>query len=391
MSAPSEPPAHQRTRGGSDVFRSNRRGFLRRAAAGGVVVAAAPLLKVSGIGTASAEAAPASFVNWITGASSQLPANPWGLTGTDLGIPYAIENGEVGYLFGDTFTSQPAAGGGPGAGVNWRSPVMLRSDTHPTSAGGIRFKSAAGQSGNALAPQLISYPHNGNLDGYTLVTAIPNDAVHFPETGRHVMSFMSIRDWTAQNGWGWRTNYAGLAVSDNGGNSFQTVPAARWFNDGGNQDPSQMWSMQRMGDWVYIISVRAGRQSGPMMLRRVRWDEILDPAKYQSWGHVGGTWQWGSTATPILSGRFGEPSLRLLADGTWVMAYLEADDELIVTRTAAEPTGPWSSPVTQIDTSGGTGYYGSFIHPWSLNCVDGLHLIVSGWFGYHSGHWTGTL
>jgi len=375
----------------------DRRQFIKRGALIGAGFAAAPLLRVPGLelipGLAAqdAHALPADFKSWITGPLSQLPANPWGVNGTDLGIPYLIENGDVGYVFGDTFSNTPPGGGGPGASADWRSPVMLRSSAHPANADGILFESAAGQPGVGLAPQLITYNHNANNGGYFEVTLIPNDALYIEETGRHVMSYMSINNWNDTGNWNWETNFAGLAYSDNGGNSFTRAAGAQWLNDGSNGDPFQMCTMQRDGDWVYIFSVRAGRQVGPMLLRRVRWEDILDPGEYEGWGLSGGDWQWGVPPTALFSGRFGEPSVRLLADGTWAMSYLDVTAERIVTRTSSNPTGPWSAEVEQLDTSGGTGYYGGFIHPWSLLCQDNLHLMVSGWFGYRVGHWVGTL
>jgi len=84
-----------------------------------------------------------------------------------------------------------------------------------------------------------------------------NLAIALPD-GRHIMSYMSIAQWYNDVNIQWRTNYAGLAIS-NDGNSFQRTPTV-WWNDGSNTDPFQMWTMQRDGDWVYVFSVRAGRQ-----------------------------------------------------------------------------------------------------------------------------------
>lgn len=45
----------------------------------------------------------------------------WGVAGTDLGIPYLLENNEsIGYIFGDTFSTQF-----PEDDNDWRSPVIL--------------------------------------------------------------------------------------------------------------------------------------------------------------------------------------------------------------------------------------------------------------------------
>jgi hypothetical protein len=77
----------------------------------------------------------------------------------------------------------------------------------------------------------------------------------------------------------------------------------------------------RDGDWMYIVSVRARRQTVPMMLFRVPWNRMFDQGAYVCWNGSG----WGTKegAVPILQGTFGKPSLRKLSDGTWALAYTE--------------------------------------------------------------------
>jgi hypothetical protein len=183
--------------------------------------------------------------------------------------------------------------------------------------------------------------HNGpDHEGRFEVSVIPNDGISFPETGRQLISYMSIEHWNpGPRGSLWKSRYAGLAYSDNGNDFIRTN--LEWWNNGDNSDPFQMWTMQRDGEWVYIYSVRSGRQPGPMMLRRVSWDRILSPADYQGWGWQAGTWAWGRPCTPILTGHFGEPSVRMLVDGTWAMSYLNCATGSIVTRVAEGPDRPW--------------------------------------------------
>ncbi|GAB1311922.1 hypothetical protein MFIFM68171_02132 [Madurella fahalii] len=300
------------------------------------------------------------------------PNARWFVAGTDLGIPYILENGAVGYFFGDTYATAR-----PEQNNDWRSPVMLRSAIHPAAPNGVVFDSAAGVLGDGHAPELMHNGHNGDDGADTFeITVIPNDAISFPETGRHVLSYMSIRDWHAPPQ-PWRTNYAGLAVSDDG-NRFMRI-CHKWWNDHGNADPFQMWSMQRDGDFVYIFSVRSGRQQGPMMLQRVLWNAILDYSAYEGWGWDGTDWAWGHPPTPILEGWFSEPSVRKLNDGTWVMVYLNVDRNAIVSRTARGPDQPWSDEVVQISNATGQNLYGGFVHPWSTSARDDLHLLVSQW------------
>jgi hypothetical protein len=322
----------------------------------------------------------------------------WQVAGTDLGIPYVLENGSIGYLFGDTFNTPFPEG--PPQPNDWRSPVMLRSDVHPGVSGGVVFDSAAKVAGDGRAPEIMHNGHFGaGIDGVWEVTVIPNDGISFPETGRQLVSYMSIENWDSAGRQGpqWKTNYAGLAYSDNGNDFVRTN--LKWWNNSSNTDPFQMWTMQRDGDFVYVFSVRAGRQDGPMMLRRVPWEAMFDPAAYEGWGWNGSDWGWARPPTPILSGRFSEPSVRRLSDGTWAMCYLNAATGNIVTRTAAGPDRAWSRETVQIFGWQEPGLYGGFIHPWSTSSRGELHLLVSKWTfnrdrtssAYHVSQFAGSL
>lgn len=358
----------------------------------------------------------ATLVARLTGADKYTSTN-WKVAGTDLGIPYLLENGlSVGYLFGDTFSSAwpgPVPPEPAGSGADWRSPVGLRSTTNPKNAI-IQFDSAYNLWGNGKAPELFHNGHFGQgLPGHNEISVIPNDGIAFPETGDHIVSYMSIDNWNSNANQNWRSHYAGLAWSDNG-NQFQRMDV-RWNNsaNGLNNDPYQMWTMEREGQYVYVFSVRSGRQTTPIVLQRVRWDQMLDPWAYQGWNASTQTWggPWTAHQSPLIdqlsiSSRIGEPSVRRINDpagGTgakkWVMSYLRLANNQIVTRTAPSPTGPWSAEVNQVNTSG-QSYYGGFIHPWSDTSTNGLTLIVSKWSrnwwnnqtnAYHVEQWRGTV
>jgi hypothetical protein len=306
----------------------------------------------------------------------------WMVGGTDLGIPYVLENGSIGYLFGDTFSSSP------NDGQNWRTPVMLRSAVHPSDPGGIVFDSAAKVAGNGMAPALFPSPHDMSKKPGAEYTVIPNDGISFPETGRQLISFFSVNSWDDKNGADWQTNYASLAYSDNG-NDFTRVPNLGWQNNATNTDPFQMWTMQRDGDYVYVFSVRAGRQQGPMMLQRVNWEKMFNKDQYECWNGS----SWGGTCASILDGKFGEPSVKKLKSGVWAMVYLNLANLTIVSRTAPSPTGPWSAEKTQVTFQMETNLYGGFIHPWSDVGTNNLHIMVSKFTSteYHVCQWVGTL
>lgn len=290
--------------------------------------------------------------------------------GTDLGIPFLLPDGNnVGYLFGDTFAVQgPFLDGLEPGADKYRAQVMLRSDDIPTKGQSIVFDSAAGleYAEKATAPEFLGQWH-----------ILVNDGVSLPD-GSIVISYQHTVEVDDPADKTWHTDYAGLAWSPDG-NHFELI-GPKWENTPDNNDPYQMWSMQRDGDYVYIVSDRAGRKTGPMMLFRVRWDEMLNPDAYTYWS--GDSWGKKQDAKPIMEGRFGEPSLRKLQDGTWVLSYADySRTPKIVTRTiqdpASGPEGVWSEPKIQLTWQQQPFLYGGFVHPNSTK--DNLILMVSVW------------
>ena len=306
------------------------------------------------------------------------PCYEFKVCGTDLGIPFLLNNGSVGYLFGDTFSvAGPYVKNLSPGGDKWRSPVMLRSNTTPTVGQPITFDNAAGLSGTGIAPEVM---FNGHRRGRE-VSIFPNDGISLPD-GRIIMSYMSVGSETTPDNVKWSSSYAGLAVSNNGGNSFDRMLGSDripgpgdpvWINNRNNTDPFQMWSMQRDGDYIYVVSVRAGRQQGPMMMLRVPWQHVMEKQYYECWNGS----NFGGECQPLLpDSKYGEPSLRKLGD-TWVMSYVDYTRTQLVTRTADKPTGPWSEPKIQMTWSDLNALYGGFVHPYST--PDNLILMVSSW------------
>lgn len=316
----------------------------------------------------------------VTGADMDT-AKRFGVAGTDLGIPYLGADGSIKFEFGDTFTiPDPAKQVGL---QGWRSPVILRSLTEPVPGQPIVFDSAVGLNGYGIAPEVISNGHNSGGE----FSVIPTDGISFSETGDEIISYMSIRSWNDIGTENWQTNGAGLAWSPDGEHFHRIGPV--WENTPDNKDPFQMWTMARRGDYVYVISVRAGRQYGPMMLRRVHWNSMLEKNSYECFNGRG----WGGDCQPLQWGRFGEPSLRWvsdpdnLMDGKWVLSYLEVpmdssmassqEKPRIVTRTSYTPAGTWSTPKIQVTWDEFPYLYGGFIHPRST--PSNLIMMVSTW------------
>ncbi|MCA9334723.1 DUF4185 domain-containing protein [Candidatus Saccharibacteria bacterium] len=305
------------------------------------------------------------------------PCYEYKVCGTDLGIPFLLPNNSVGYLFGDTFSAMgPYVKNVRPGRDGWRSPVILRSNVLPEINQPIIFDSAAGISGTGVAPEVMYNGHRNSRE----ISIYPNDAISLPD-GRVAMSYMSVGG-NATDTAKWASSYAGIAISNDGGNTFDRMLGSDhlpgpgdpvWSNNRSNTDPNQMWSMQRDGDYIYIITARAGRQTGPMMMLRVLWQHITDKRYYECWNGE----NFGGECQPLLpESKYGEPSLRKLGD-TWVMSYVDYTHAQLMTRTASTPTGPWSEPKIQMNWRDLNALYGGFIHPYST--PNNLILMVSTW------------
>lgn len=371
------------------------------------------LIYLNGLVNGQKEGNMATYNGRITGANTTGTINSidYGVNGTDLGIPYLVNKNtqEVNFLFGDTFSS-PAPGGPlepPGSGADWRSPVGLKTTSAADSSFKL-FNKALGTNPN-WANEMFYNAHNTSEQWRDEFSVIPNDGIYLPETGRHIVSFMSINRWNGNgstNPADWRTGYSSLAYSDDEVN-WTRVPFLAWENAENNLDPYQMVSMQRDGDYVYFISVRAGRQNSPMMLRRCHYMHLFEKNWYEGWGWNGSNWGWGRPCTSIFpEKRYGEPSLRKLGN-KWVMSYVDYSRRIlfgtvwqpaVVTRTADAIDGVWSAEKVQVTMAQVPNLYGGFIDPRVGTNANDITLYVSRWSKnaagatthYHVEQWQGT-
>ena len=167
----------------------------------------------------------------------------FGVGGTDLGIPVRQPNGQIAYIFGDTFEKDGVGGAG------WRSPVLLRSAPGGLAAG-IDFTSAAG---GTYGKQLLDYRHD--TTAYT--TWLPTDAIT-------VGSRMYLH-YMVNKGLG-NVLWTKIAYSDDNGENW-IDSAARWegSESGGLR---QVWTWERGDDgYVYVMSTSF---RGPPPSRSIR-------------------------------------------------------------------------------------------------------------------------
>ncbi|MGH3980371.1 MAG: DUF4185 domain-containing protein [Pseudonocardiaceae bacterium] len=278
---------------------------------------------------------------------------------TDLGIIWGTGRGQVLVAFGDTFGTGwtgPGPGVGDQATIDWRSQTLARSaDTD--LADGMSFDSFATDRPGHAAELIPSQKING-----VEISTIPTGGVSIG--GRDYLAYMSVRRF-GPGGGRWTTNHAGVAYSDDNGQTWVEAISARRPNTPASDDPFQMVAYAQQDGFVYLFGTPNGR-FGDAHLARVPPQDLLDQRAYQYW--TGEDWQPGAAqlAVPIVPGPVGELSVHYnSALNAWTMMYLDESQGAIVLRAAPQPTGPWGPAVAVATAEEYPALYGGFIHPYS--------------------------
>ena len=299
------------------------------------------------------------------------PLPQFDIGGTDLGIPFRMPNGQIGFVLGDTFAGTQPQVGGP----NWRSPMLLRSNTHDVTTP-ITFASAARN-----AKQLWDYVH----DNPEYSTILPCDAISI---GNRIYLWVMVTQGLGNEKW------CEIRYSDDLGESW-TDTGVKWSTAvyGGKRT---MVTWEKGGDgFVYVISTGGLARNKNAILHRVPEAQIADPAAWVPWGW-NGTWGWGNPpgddpTRGILPDRtkLGEICLRRI-QGNLVFSGFDAGAYNAFVKVAAKPTDNWHTAPTYRPVKGsffGAGgpdvvdrLYGCYIHPDSrFDRPGGFAMIVGQW------------
>jgi D-arabinan endo alpha-(1,5)-arabinofuranosidase len=330
-----------------------------------VLIVAVPLwLAPSGMAE-TVPRAKASPVAALTGTQSINETEArYQVKGTDLGIMWTDERGQILTAFGDTFgTGWNGFGSGSPvdpATVDWRSNTLARSNDH-NPANGMSFDFVTDRTGHAK--ELLSSLKQDGVE----ITKIPTGGVNVG--GCDYLAYMSVRKFTEPAHW--ITNYSGVAYSDDHGQTWKDVPGARRPNTTALDDKFQMIAYARRDGFVYAFGTPNGR-FGDAHVARVPEQRLLDTSAYEYW--TGASWQQGSStiAAPIVAGPVGELSVRydpalksweMMTITTWETGNVEKVRGAIVVRLAPQPTGPWGAPITVATYREYPSLYGGFLHP----------------------------
>jgi Domain of unknown function (DUF4185) len=331
----------------------------RAGAALAALSAATVAVTVSAAAPGVAQTSPldgANPVAILTGAASiNATEDRYQVKGTDLGIMWTDDRGQILAAFGDTFGPQWAgisSGFANPTAIDWRSNTLARSTDHNPAAG-MSFTFVTDRPGHAKE-LLPSLKHDG-----VEMTKIPTGGVNVG--GRNYLAYMSVRSFTKPGHW--ITNYSGIAYSDDGGQTWQDVPSTHRPNTPALDGTFQMIAYARRDGFVYAFGTPNGR-FGAAHVARVPEGRLLDQSAYEYW--TGTAWQHGDSAiaAPIVPGPVGEISVRydqILKN--WEMMYLDESREAIVLRLAPQPAGPWGAPIPVATSREYPKLYGGFLHP----------------------------
>ncbi|WP_018683312.1 DUF4185 domain-containing protein [Actinokineospora enzanensis] len=315
----------------------------------------------------------------VTGPGSANRTDRFGVHGTDLGITWDADDGRTLIVFGDTYGER---WGGHGAGpreADWRCNVLGYCTNRDLSAGLTIDSMVARPDGHAR--QIIERDPRVKEE-----TVIPCSGISIG--GKHYLQYMSVRTWSGPRRW--YTNYGGIAVSSDGGATWDKPSSAIWRNHirsfwrrrSRRDSPFQMGAFARADNHLYLLGTPSGRL-GHAYLARVSPDHVLDRRAYEYW--TGATWHPSDEyrAQPVMRGPVGELSVIYSAHARrWLAIHLDESLAALVLRTATDLAGPWTDPLPLVTGQEFPALYGGFLHPVSATGPD-VYFTMSQWGPYN--------
>lgn len=329
----------------------------------------------------------AEVVGWINGAgSANNTFQRFGISGTDLGIPWDNGSGQILMAFGDTFGDC----GVPGQ--QWRNNTLFRTSNPDlvTVPDPVYQNITAGspvvgpvQNGRGFSKQIINSLGLVSKE----VTIIPTAAISVGTT--QYINFMSINAWGAPGSWS--TNFSAVAVSnDNGENwtvptssirpsMFFAVPSV--FFVWGEQNFQQNAYLRSGDGYVYQYGTTPGR-GGSVFLARVKENDITNRWAYEFYTPFGWLKWFSFLAIQVVADRASELSVAWNDHlQKFIMLYTSTLGSVVM-RTADKPEGTWSAPTTLLTSAAMPGgLYAPYIHPSSSG--NDLYFTLSRWSTYN--------
>lgn len=348
---------------------------------------------------------------FVTGRDAKVNTVPYGIYGTDLGIPFYSPSQERMYFcFGDTYA-------GDGFSWPWNSNALLYTDDL-NFAGGIDWDGAVsglstlgnyGRANLQITPDVLlesNYPdivtkayHPGtemNRDEGAVVdtsTCIPTGAIELD--GNMYVFYMEVTEWNFGPTGQWCIHSNRVMKSTDGGKTFAQLPSLKWDYDFA-PNFGQIFPLE-VGDYVYLYGLKGGRCSS-LKAARVKKENFEDMSEYEY------LVRYEADGAPVfVKGKEGlelilidknEAGSVILAPcgemsiayndylGMYVAIYQMGAE--IVLRVAKEPYGPFDgTPYTVFNNGefGITEAYCAFTHNlMTSNEGQRIYFMLSSWF-----------
>lgn len=296
-------------------------------------------------------------VSQITGAGSANKTDRYAVYGTDLGS--MMNDGDKTYfVFGDTFGERPADQIG-GGGSFWRSNTIGYS-TDDDPADGITLNGMIVDEVGTAKELLPSK----KLD-YDEMTKIPTHGI--AANGALYLYYMSVNHWGDPGEWD--ANYASVAKSTDGGQSWTLLDGLKWPGDSNfiQVSPYKIQVDDNHSD-IYFWGIQSGRfGEGGVKLMKVAEPDIekADAYLYYAGQDEKGEPLWSpelSRAQTVVQDTAGElsvvwsPYLK-----RWLMTYLK-EGEGVVLREGLAPWGPWGDAIDLVKAEDEPGLYAPFMN-----------------------------
>ena len=193
--------------------------------------------------------------------------------GTDLGIAWNMENGDIGLFFGDTYGKdfKPTHDGGPRDAIDWRSNVLAFTSGKNLSDG-LSFTSMLSNGGERDAKEVAHSKHEDNCIGDR--TMIPTAAIHAGEAD--YVHCMNVKCWGVPGRW--TTNFSALYQSLDYGKTWNRCNTVTFS---ATSNFAQAAYAKKDG-YVYMMGTKSGRD-GAVYLLRVKEADIIHQDKYEYW------------------------------------------------------------------------------------------------------------
>lgn len=283
------------------------------------------------------------------------------MVSADLGaVRYDAKRHAYAYLFGDNFSDRYLKG-------EWQSPSICMYDADHNLLGIPVRTTEITSEGNRR--QAIPYIH-GN-DGIS--TILPCDFIKIGDTWTMAAMVVGLGGlgnelrtvfWQSHDLVGW----------------YKTDPYVRFDHPG--HPGNVMLTFDRIGDWVYVFGTGGLHRDRGIWLWRCA-SQDFPHGLWEPWGMDSVSWNWGTPneRTPILGGRYGELSFRVI-QGQSVLSFFDVDRYCCSAITEGSPTAlrPGSNRVDYAHGHQFPQLYGGYITDDSrLSEPNGMKFVVSQW------------